>query len=123
MKWQTESTYLCQKREQGRTHLAVGLVNILQAQRYVSCQNPSHDTTFYVDLAPCFGIQTIAVLRFACEQNKVAARHATSLTRQLKGNQIIQTGISREPTKDIHNIIDEDSSMTRTGGRNGPSAF
>jgi len=45
--------------------------------------------------------------------NKVKDQHAKSLTRQPKGDQIIQIGFVRaEPTKDIHNIIDENSSMT-----------
>jgi hypothetical protein len=46
--------------------------------------------------------------------NKVAVQHAIlkPLTRQLKGNQIIEIGVAYAPTKDIHNIIDEDGSMT-----------
>jgi hypothetical protein len=40
--------------------------------------------------------------------NKVTVQHAKSLTRQLKVNQI---GFAREPTKDTHDIIDQDSSM------------
>jgi hypothetical protein len=62
-------------------------------------------------------------LRCISHVNKVAAQHAKSLTRQLKGIQIIRIGYAREPAKDIHNIIDEDSSMTMTGRRNGPSAL
>jgi hypothetical protein len=55
--------------------------------------------------------------------NKVMVQHAKSLTRQLKANQIIQIGITREPTEDIHNIIDKDSSVTCTGRWNGPSTL
>ena len=62
-------------------------------------------------------------LRCISNINKVAIQLAISLTRQLKGSQIIQNGITREPTEDIHNIIDKDSSMTCTGRRNGPSAL
>src|ERR1700679_1053291 len=50
--------------------------------------------------------------------NKVAAQQAKSLTRQLKGIQFIQIGVARGPTKDIHDIIDEERSMTGTGRRN-----
>jgi hypothetical protein len=50
-------------------------------------------------------------LRWISNVNKVAVQHAKSLTRQLKGIQIIQNGFAREPTKDIHNIVDKDSSM------------
>jgi hypothetical protein len=54
----------------------------------------------------------------------VTIQHAKSLTRQMKGIQIIHNAFVRgEPTKDIHNIIDEDSSVTSTGRRNGPSAL
>jgi hypothetical protein len=55
--------------------------------------------------------------------NKVAVQHAESLTRQLKGIQIIQRGFARSPTKDVHSTIDKDSSMTGTGRRNGTSAL
>jgi hypothetical protein len=51
-------------------------------------------------------------LRCISHVNKVVVQHAKSLTRQLKGIQIIQFGFARVPTKDIHNIIDKDSSMT-----------
>ena len=45
--------------------------------------------------------------------NKVTAEHAKSLTRQVKGKQIIQISfVCAEPTKDIHNTIDNDSSVT-----------
>jgi hypothetical protein len=54
--------------------------------------------------------------------NKLAVQRAESLTRQMKGIQIIQIAFVRgEPTKDIHNIIDKDSSMICTGRRNRPS--
>ena len=69
--------------------------------------------TFYVDLAPRFGISTIAALNFASEQGSANLQQSRSLTRQRKGNQIIQIRfVHGKPTKDIHNIIDEDSSMT-----------
>jgi hypothetical protein len=56
--------------------------------------------------------------------NKVTIQHAKSLTRQLKGIQIIQKAFTLgQPTEDIHNIIDKDSSVTVTGRRNGPSAL
>ena len=50
--------------------------------------------------------------------------HAKLLTRQLKGIQIIyKASVHGGPTKDVHYIIDKDSSVTVTGRRNGPSAL
>ena len=62
-------------------------------------------------------------LRCTSHVNKAVVQHVKSLTRQLKGNQIVQKGSARVSTEDIHNIIDEDSSMTGTGRRNRPSTF
>jgi hypothetical protein len=62
-------------------------------------------------------------LRCISHVSKVVVQHVKSLTRQLKANQIVQVGIAREPTKNIHDTIDEDSSMTDTGRRNRPSAL
>jgi hypothetical protein len=62
-------------------------------------------------------------LRCISHVNKVTIQHAEPLTRQLKGIQIIHTAFARVPTKDVHNIIDKDSSMSDTGRRNGPSAL
>jgi hypothetical protein len=62
-------------------------------------------------------------LRCISHVNMVTIQHAKSLTRQVKGIQIIRKAfVPGGPTKDIHNIIDEDSSVTSTGRRNGPSA-
>jgi hypothetical protein len=55
--------------------------------------------------------------------NKAAVQHAKSLTRQLKGIQVIEINCVRVPAIDIHKIIDKDSSVTATGRRNGPSAL
>ena len=53
-----------------------------------------------------------------CERGVHAIQHAESLTRQLEGRQITQIGsVNATPTKDIHNIIDEGSSVTFTGRR------
>ena len=42
----------------------------------------------------------------------------------MKGIQIIHiVVVEGGPTKDVHNIIDKDSSETVTGRRNGPSAL
>jgi hypothetical protein len=53
---------------------------------------------------------------FVSEECVELNRHAKSLTRQLEGGQIIQAvSVDTAPTKDIHNIVDEGSSMTLTG--------
>ena len=49
-------------------------------------------------------------LRCISYVNKVVVQLVNSLTRQLEGNQIVQIVFAREPTEDIHNAIDEDSS-------------
>jgi hypothetical protein len=57
-------------------------------------------------------------------EERVRFKHAESLTRQLEGRQITQIGsVDATPTKDIHNIIDEGSSVTFTGRRNVTSAL
>ena len=69
--------------------------------------------TVYMELGLHCEIYTIAVLHFGSEQGSVNLQHAKPLTRQPKGNQIIQIGfVHSKPTKNIHNIIDEDGSMT-----------
>src|SRR5580658_290034 len=63
-------------------------------------------------------------LRCISHVNMVTIQHAKSLTRQLKGIQIIHNAlVPGGPTIDINNIVDEDSSVNSTGRRNGPSAL
>ncbi len=59
-----------------------------------------------------------------CELGARAVQQAKSLTRQLESRQITQVGsVDATTTKDIHNIIDEGSSVTFTGRRNIPSTL
>jgi hypothetical protein len=85
---------------------------------------PWNDATFRLDLVPYFETGTIPELDVVCEQRARVVKHAKSLTRQPEGNQITQVGIfSTTPTKYIHNIPNDGSSMTFAGRRDVSSTL